>query len=381
MDLLEFKSKEWIRQYGIDVPEGIVIGDAKDVVTLSDRFPLAAKVQIRAGGRGKAGGVKVCHDVTTAEAFCKQWLGKRIVTKQTDVTGEWVHQVYMEKAVTAQREFYLSIVIDRDKKCPVLLFSKWGGVEVESKGGEMYQLPLDLFLGIRQFHVTSVLKGLGLEESQRYNVEKTLQGLWSMFLDIDATLIEINPLALTDSGALMALDAKVSIDDSARFRQQALFEKAPVSESLQVKEAEAIGVSYVKLDGNIGCLVNGAGLAMATMDAIASAGGTCANFLDVGGSATEEKVQKAIGLLLEDTQVKGIFINIFGGIMQCDTIVGALLKAVDAYRIHMPIVIRLEGANKNEALDQLRKAKVSLNWENTLDGAVDKIVALVEGRS
>ncbi len=381
MDLLEYQAKELLKGYGLQFEKGVVVTKPEEVATALERFHgdlVAVKAQIRAGGRGKAGGIKLLRDPLEIETFAKALLGTRLATHQTTDAGAYVGALYLEKACAIEREFYLSFMLDRASKSIALVFSGRGGVEVESVSeNDRHRCEIDTHLGIQSYHVQAVLNAFQLSDVYRFKVTKLLTALLDAFLSHDATLLEINPLVLTQEGNLRVLDVKLSIDDNARYRQNT-YVTPDVHHDSSECEAEALGVSYVKLGGNIGCLVNGAGLAMATMDTLELAGGRTANFLDVGGSATSEMVKASIALILKDPSVEGLFVNIFGGIMQCDTIASALVEAQEEMAIGIPIVVRLEGRNKAEGMELLSRSSKAVYPAATLDAGVDCIVDLVK---
>ena len=353
MKLHEYQAKELFAKAGLDVPRGIVVQKAKKAAKAFDKLGgelAVVKAQIHAGGRGKAGGVRLVRSAAEAEAAAKDILGKPLVTKQTGPQGTVVRTVLVEEGLDLRKEFYAAIVLDRRLERPVLMASVEGGVEIEEVAARNPQAILrevvDPDTGLDGFRARRVAYRMGVAKEIVRPLAATFQRLAQLWLQSDASLVEVNPLVTTGDGRVVCLDGKMSIDDSALFRHKALAELRDLGEEEPTEvRARAAGLSYIKLDGSIGCLVNGAGLAMATMDIVKLHGGEPANFLDVGGGATAEQVTTAFGIILEDPAVKGILVNIFGGIMRCDVIAEGVVAATKAVGLDRPLVVRLEGTN------------------------------------
>jgi len=384
MRLHEFQAKQLLAQYGIPVPSGVVVEQPKAITKALAKFkgrPCVVKAQVLAGGRGKAGGVRLTRTAAEARAAIQALLGTRLVTPQTGGQGEVVRRVLVEAASTVQQEFYVSIILDRRRECPVLLASREGGVEIEALASRapeaILREPIDVVLGLHPFQARRVVYALGLTEPKL--VEQgvaLLRNVARLFLELGGSLVEINPLALTAERGLLALDAKLTLDDSAVPRHpetSALAAARDDGHPLEVRARE-LGVSYIGLDGNIGCMVNGAGLAMATLDIITLHGGEPANFLDVGGGANVEQVREAFKLLVADPRVRAILINIFGGIMQCDVIARGILEAVKVVKPTVPLVVRLEGTRAQEGRQLLASSRLPIVAATTMDDAAAKVV-------
>ena len=347
MNVHEYQAKKILRKYGIPVPEGEVASTperAKEIAVKLGGDIFAVKAQIHAGGRGKAGGIKIARSPDEVYEKAKELIGKRLVTHQTGPEGKLVRKVLVEKGAKIKKEYYIGVVLDRAKEKVCVIASPEGGVEIEEVAEKNPELIIteyvDTFIGLPGYKARKISSFLGIK------AEKIIQNLVKMFFELDCSLCEINPLIETESGELLALDAKLNFDDNALFRHPDIAKLYdPHEDDPREVKAKKVGISYVGLDGDIGCLVNGAGLAMATMDEILLAGGNPANFLDVGGGASLEQVKSAFSILLSDKNVKTIFVNIFGGIMRCDTVANALVQAAKEMGIRVPIVVRLEGTN------------------------------------
>ncbi len=352
MNIHEFQAKELLAKYGVVVPRGQVAGSADEVPRLVAEIgtPVVIKAQIHAGGRGKAGGVKLCRSAEEAKAFAAGLLGRTLVTHQTGPAGREVRRLLVEEARDIERELYLGLVIDRAVGRPTMIASSEGGVEIEEVAARsperILREVIDPAVGLQDFQARKLAFGLGLPKPVLGKAVGFMKALYRAFVDTDASLVEINPLVLTRQGDLLALDAKMGFDDNGLFRQERVRALRDLNEE-DPKEIEAskYDLSYISLDGNIGCMVNGAGLAMATMDIIKLYGGAPANFLDVGGGATTEKVTAAFKILLSDPKVRGVLINIFGGIMKCDVIANGVVEAAREVKLQVPLVVRLEGTN------------------------------------
>ena len=353
MKLHEYQAKEIFASYGVKVPEGKVVRREEEVAEVLDGLggeSFAVKAQILAGGRGKAGGVKLCKSREEVFEAVKSLLGRRLRTHQTGERGVVVQAVLIERAINLKQELYLSMTIDRSAESPVILASAEGGVDIEELAKERPEAVVKEYFssafGLPPFIGRKVASRLGLPKSVTRDFVGLLSALARIFFDKDASLVEMNPLALTEDDELVALDAKLSIDDNALFRQKELAELRDSSEETpQETRAREVGISYVHIGGSVGCMVNGAGLAMATMDIIKSSGGEPANFLDVGGGATAEQVKEAFEILLSDSGVRSVLVNIYGGIARCDVIAEGIIEAAKCVEINLPVVIRLEGTN------------------------------------
>ena len=384
MNLHEYQGKELFAKYDLPVSIGRVISKAEDAVNACRDIggnKWVIKAQVHAGGRGKAGGVELINSPNEAVAFAQKWLGKRLVTYQTDADGQLVSSILIEECTDIAKELYLSAVIDRRSQRIVFIASSEGGVNIEevaknSPEKVIYE-SIDPLTGAQPFQARKISKVLGLDKTQTKQFSKILPNLMNLFINCDLSLLEINPLVITAGGNLHCLDAKINIDSNAIFRQPEIAEMHdPSQEDIRESEAAKNDLSYVSLDGNIGCMVNGAGLAMGTMDTIKYFGGSPANFLDVGGTATQERVAKAFKLILADPEVKVVLVNIFGGIVRCDLIAEGVLAAIEEVGVSVPVVVRLEGNNAEKGSEILAKAKVKIESLNNLKEAAKKAVEL-----
>jgi len=387
MNIHEYQAKDLFRQYGINIPTGKVIfkkDEIKPTISSMNTDVWVVKAQIHAGGRGKGGGVKIAKSSTEAAAYAKDLLGMKLVTKQTGPAGKLVQRLYIESGIHIEKELYLSFLIDRATSNIVIIASTEGGMDIEEVANnhpdKMTKITINPIIGFQPFHGRQLAAGLNLSLNAKDWVGSLCEKLYRLFVEKDAQMIEINPLVLTADGSLIPLDAKISFDDNALFRHPDIQALRDISEE-NAKEVEAskFDLNYIALDGNIGCMVNGAGLAMATMDIIKLYGGDPANFLDVGGGATKEKVQAAFKIILSDPSVKGILVNIFGGIMRCDIIAEGIVDAAKEIEIHVPIVIRLQGTNVDQGKQILSQSKLNLHVEESLDAAASAIVNAVKG--
>ncbi len=348
MDLYEYQGKELLRQFGIETLEGAVAGSPDEAKKAAEQFggTVAVKAQVLTGGRGKAGGIKVVQEPADAEEAARQILGM-------DIKGHEVRQVLVEAGAAIASEMYLSITVDRAEKKPLILFSTKGGVDIEevaeTSPESLVKIHVDPLLGLLPYEVRELTFGAGLEGDVAKGVGKTLQNLYTAFTESDASLVEINPLVATEDGRVLALDAKVTVDNSSLFRHQNIAELHDV-EAADPEEQRALeaGLQYVKLDGDVGILGNGAGLVMSTLDVVANAGGEPANFCDVGGGADAEKISEALDIVTSNRQVKSVLFNIFGGITRGDEVARGLLGALERSEINLPIVVRLDGTNAEE---------------------------------
>jgi succinyl-CoA synthetase beta subunit len=384
MKIHEYQAKSILAKYGVPVPQGDVIFNAADATAVAERLgggTVVVKAQIHAGGRGKGGGVKVVKNPAEAKAAAEKMLGMNLVTYQTGPAGQKVQRVLLEQGLSIERELYLGIVLDRQSERLVLMVSQEGGVEIEKVAHETPEMIHKAFihplLGLRPYQARQLAFALGLQGPQIAQAVKVMTALYDAFVATDASLLEINPLIVTGDGTLLALDAKVNFDDNALFRHPEFKELRDIAEEdpLEV-EASKFSLNYIKLDGNIGCMVNGAGLAMATMDIIKLAGGEPANFLDVGGGANAEQIKNAFRILMADRAVQAVFINIFGGILRCDVLAEGVIAAVKDLGVPVPIVIRMEGTNVEKGKQMLKDSGLNFTTADTMSEGAERVVAL-----
>jgi succinyl-CoA synthetase beta subunit len=382
MNIHEYQAKEVLARYGVPVPQGIPCDTpAQCRQAFSDLGGGLAvvKAQIHAGGRGKAGGVKLVRSAEEAEKVAQDLIGKTLVTPQTGPEGRVVRKLYVTQGADIAREMYLAVAMDRTARAPVVIAAAEGGVDIEQlahdKPEALLRVAVHPVKGILPNQIRRICFHLGLKGNEMKSGAKVLQGLMDAFMATDASLAEINPLITTKGGDVMALDAKFSFDDNALFRHKDIAAYRDINEE-DPKEVEAkkFDLNYIALSGNIGCMVNGAGLAMATMDVIQQKGGSPANFLDVGGGANKQQVTNAFKILLSDANVKGILVNIFGGIMKCDTIAEGVIAAAREVKLSVPLVVRLEGTNVDLGRKLLQESKLDLQTAVSLDEAAEKIV-------
>ena len=386
MNLHEFQGKELFAQYDLPVSNSKVIYEAEDAHKACRDIggsKWVVKAQVHAGGRGKAGGVELVDTPEDAISFAKKWLGKRLVTYQTDEKGQLVNSVLIEECTDIAEELYLSAVVDRDSQRVVFIGSSEGGVNIEevakNSPEKIIYEPIDPLCGAQSFQARKIAKVLKLNNEQTKQFTPMLKNLMKLFVEKDLSLLEINPLVITSGGLLHCLDAKINIDSNAIYRQPEIAEMHDSSqEDPRESEAAKNDLSYVSLDGNIGCMVNGAGLAMGTMDTIKYFGGNPANFLDVGGTATQERVSKAFKIILDDPEVKVVLVNIFGGIVRCDLIAEGVLAAIEEVGVEIPVVVRLEGNNAHLGSEILSKANIKIESINNLGDAAKKAVELAK---
>jgi len=384
----EYQAKAVLARFGVPVPRGEVAFTSAEAVDAAKRLGgqiAVVKAQIHAGGRGKGGGVKIARSIQEVEQLAKQLIGMTLVTHQTGPEGRKVGRVLVEEGLDIDRELYLSILIDRATASPVIIASAAGGMDIEDVAAKEPEKILREHInpgtGIAPFQGRKLAFGMGLSGATANKLVKILDAIYKVFIDTDASMIEINPLILTKGGDLLALDAKVSFDDNALYRHPDLKELRDISEEdpLEV-EASKFSLNYIRLDGNIGCMVNGAGLAMATMDIIKLAGGEPANFLDVGGGANAEQIKNAFRILMADKNVKAVLINIFGGILRCDVLAQGVIAAVTELGVPVPIVVRMEGTNVEEGKKMLRESGLSFTTADSMGEAAEKVVALAGKR-
>ena len=386
MNIHEYQAKALLAQFGVAVPKGGVAYTPEEVSKVARDLGgsvWVVKAQIHAGGRGKAGGVKVVKSVDDATAAAKAMLGVHLKTHQTGPEGKEVKRVYIEQGCQIARELYLGMVLDRATARVTVMASSEGGVEIEEVATKtpekIIRVVIDPVTGLQPFHARKIAFALGLEGKQVHSAVTFLDGLYRAFQSLDASLVEINPLVVTATGELLALDAKMNFDDNALFRQPNVRALRDEDEEDPAElEASKHDLNYVKLSGNIGCMVNGAGLAMATMDIIKLYGGEPANFLDVGGGATRERVTTAFKLILSDPHVEGILVNIFGGIMRCDVIAEGVIAAAREVSLHVPLVVRLEGTNVDLGKKILSQSGLPIVSADNLADAAEKIVKAVK---
>ena len=385
MNIHEHQAKGLLAKYGVAVPRGAVVftpEEAKAAVAELGGPVWVVKAQIHAGGRGKGGGVKLVKSADEAVATATDMLGMRLITHQTGPEGKKVNRVYIEEGCDIARELYLGMLIDRATARITVMASTEGGVEIEEVAAKtpekILKITIDPAVGMQPFHGRKLAFGLGLEGKQVAAAVKFITGLYRAFVDLDASMAEINPLVVTASGDVVALDAKMNFDDNALFRHPDIAELRDEDEEDPAElEASKHDLNYIRLDGNIGCMVNGAGLAMATMDILKLYGAAPANFLDVGGGATAERVTKAFKLILSDPNVEGILVNIFGGIMRCDIIAGGITEAAREASLHVPLVVRLEGTNVELGKKILNDSGLPIVTGDDLGDAAEKIVKAV----
>jgi len=385
MKIHEYQAKAILSRFDIPVPRGKPAFSAEEALTIARDigFPCVIKAQIHAGGRGKAGGVKLVHNAMEAAAIIDQLLGQPLVTIQTGPQGKVVNRLLIEEGIQIDREFYAGLVVDRARARPVFMVSTEGGVEIEQVAAHSPQKIHKLYatpgLGLFDFQFRNMVNALGIPPNQQANAITVLQSLYRAFWQSDASLVEINPLVLTAAGELLALDAKINFDDNALYRHPDYLELRDLSEEDPVEvEASQYHLNYIRLDGNVGCMVNGAGLAMATMDIIKHYGGAPANFLDVGGIASPETVANGFKIILSDPTVQAILVNIFGGIVRCDRVARGIINAAQSLVIQRPVVIRLEGTNATDALQLLRDSGINFKIARDLREAAQMAVAAVQ---
>jgi succinyl-CoA synthetase beta subunit len=384
MNIHEYQAKMLFREYGIPVPDGIATASSANVNEITDKLSgesWVVKAQVHAGGRGKAGGVKLTKNSAEVKDIVDSMIGKRLSTHQTDIAGLPVNQLLIEKTYPIACELYLSLLVDRSSERMIFIASAAGGMDIETVAHEtpdkILTVKINPITGLQSFQCRNVAYALGLKGSQHKALEKIMQGMFNLFMDKDASQIEINPLIVTDSGELLALDAKINFDDNALALHPDIMKfKDPEQEDERENIAQQYGLNYITLDGNIGCMVNGAGLAMATMDLVKLKGGKPANFLDVGGGTNVEKVCEAFKLILSDGNVKAVLVNIFGGIVKCDVIAQGILAAIKEVHVTIPVVVRLEGTNVEEGRALLSNTGLNLYAAEDLAHAAEQVVAL-----
>lgn len=382
MKIHEFQAKEILKGYGVPIPKGRVAETSEEARKIAEELganSIVVKAQIHAGGRGKGGGVRVVRSPQEAEKAAKEILGMKLITPQTGPAGRIVRRVLIEEGVNIKEELYLGVVIDRSQASPVIMASREGGVEIEKVAAQSPEKIIKEWVhpsvGLRAFQANKIGYGLGLEPNQIGPVRSVLTGLYKAFYEKDCLLAEINPLVLTGEGGFIALDAKMNFDDNGLFRHKEVSALRDLNEEAPLEiEASRYDLNYIKLDGHVGCMVNGAGLAMATMDIIKLAGAEPANFLDVGGGATVEMVKNGFKILMSDPGVKAVLINIFGGILRCDTLAKGVIEAVSEVKVSVPIVVRLEGTNVEEGRKLLNSSGLRFTVAVGMKEAAEKVV-------
>jgi len=389
MNLHEYQAKEVFRSYGIPVPDGRVASTAEEAVAAAEALGgsvWVVKAQVHAGGRGKAGGVKLARDLESVRSAAQEMLGRRLVTHQTGPEGLPIEKVYVEVGSEIDREIYVSLTLNREKGRIAVIASAAGGMDIEEVAAKTPEKILTVNVhpaaGLQPYQCRNLAYGLGFKGAQVAEFEAIAKALYRLYLEKDASLVEINPLIVTKAGRLVALDAKINVDANALFRQKELAAlRDPNQEDPMERRASEHDLNYVSLDGDIACMVNGAGLAMATMDLIKLHGGNPANFLDVGGGATSERVTAAFSLILSNPKVRAILVNIFGGIVRCDLIAEGVINAVQNVGVKVPVVVRLEGTNAEKAREMLAGSGLTITAATDLTDAARKVVALAAGEN
>ena len=387
MKVHEYQGKEILKQFGVAVPKGRVAFTAREAREIAQEIgcPVVIKAQIHAGGRGKGGGIKLANSLDETEKIASKVLGMTLVTHQTGPEGRIVRKVLVEEAMKIIKELYLGIIIDRSCGRPVIMASEAGGMEIEEVAAQSPEKILKEFidpaLGIQPFQSRKLAFGLNLDKGLISTSTKFITNLYKAFVEKDCSLAEINPLVVTEDGRILALDAKLNFDDNALYRHSEVVELRDLNEEEPLEiEASKYKLNYIKLDGSVGCLVNWAGLAMATMDIIKHAGSEPANFLDVGGGASAEMVENAFRILLSDKHVKAVLINIFGGILRCDILAQGIVEAAKKVAVKVPMVIRMEGTNVDKGKEILNQSGLNFTVANGMKEAAEKVVAAVAGR-
>jgi len=387
MKIHEYQAKQILSKFDVQIPQGEVVFSPAEAKKIAEKIGprVVLKAQIHAGGRGKGGGVKIADTPQEAEALAQDMIGMTLVTHQTGPEGKPVKRLLVEEALDIDKELYIGIVIDRAKEAPVVMASSEGGVEIEKVAAETPELIFKEYInpstGFLGFQARKLAFKLGLQGDTLKQAVKFLSALYKAFQATDASLAEINPLLITKQGNVLALDAKMNFDDNALVRHPEVLEMRDLDEEEPLEvEASKFDLNYIKLDGNVGCMVNGAGLAMATMDIIMHTGGMPANFLDVGGGVSEESVKNAFKILVSDKDVKAALINIFGGIVRCDLVANGIVKAAKELRLNIPMVVRLEGTNVEQGKKILEESGLSFQPASSMQEAADKVVPLATQR-
>ena len=382
MKIHEYQGKEIFRRYEIPTPEGIPVFSVKEALDAYDKLgvnTVVVKAQIHAGGRGKGGGVKLAHSSNDVESIAEKLLGMQLTTHQTGPQGKEVQRLLIESGVDIEKEYYAAITLDRTREMDVFMISTEGGVDIEKVAAQtpekIVKIWVDPLIGFQSFHSRKLAFGIGLKNNAFKEAFKIFAKMYKCYQETDSSLLEINPLVLTKDNSIIALDSKFNFDSNALFRQKNIAKMRDLSEEDPMEvEAGSFNLNYIKLDGNVGCMVNGAGLAMATMDIIKLAGGEPANFLDVGGTASAETVKNGFRIILTDSNVKAILINIFGGIVRCDRVANGVVDAVEELGLKVPVVVRLEGTNSEKAQSILKNSRLSIIPANGMNDAAEKVV-------
>ena len=386
MNIHEHQAKQILKEFGIEVPNGVFALSVEDLIKKAKHLntnKYVLKAQIHAGGRGKAGGVKILNNIDELIKESKELLGKKLITPQTGKEGKEVKRLYVEESSSIEKEFYLSCLVDRASSKIAFISSDQGGKDIEevaqNKPDKIITTKLEFSENISDSDCEKIIKIFNLKEDSKLSAIKLIKSIYKMFLSTDASLVEINPLILTKDKKLVCLDAKINFDDNSLFRHPEILKLRDLNEEDPIEvEASKHDLAYIKLDGSIGCMVNGAGLAMATMDIIKLYGQEPANFLDVGGGASKEKVSAAFKIILSDKNVRGILINIFGGIMKCDVLAQGVVEAAKEIKINVPLVVRLAGTNFEEGKKILQNSNLKIISADNLDGAAKKIVEAIK---
>jgi succinyl-CoA synthetase beta subunit len=387
MKIHEYQAKAILAKFGVPVPRGQVAFTKEEARAAAERLGakiVVVKAQIHAGGRGKAGGVKLAKSVDEAASLAERILGMKLVTPQTGEEGRVVRRLLLEEGLDIKRELYLSILVDRAAGAPVFMASAAGGMEIEEVAKTNPEAILRETIrpatGMQPYHARKIAFGLGLPSEMLGVATPFFQSLYRAFIETDASLLEINPCVVTGDGRLVALDAKVNFDDNALYRHPEFKELRDLDEETPLEvEASKFKLNYIKLDGAVGCMVNGAGLAMATMDIIKLSGGSPANFLDVGGGASEEQVKNAFRILISDPNVRAVFVNIFGGILRCDVLASGVVKAAQELKLEVPVIVRMEGTNVKQGQEILRTSGLNFTIASGMRDGAEKAVALAGG--
>ena len=387
MKIHEYQAKQLFKTFNVPVPEGAVAESSEEATKIADQvgYPCVIKAQVHAGGRGKAGGVKLAKNSTEAKEYAEAIVGMTLISKQTGPKGKQVKKVLVEQGLNIVKELYLAIIVDRESEMPVIIASTEGGIEIEEVAAKNPELINKVYIhpitGLSGFHLRKMSFKLNLNKAQQKNFMKLTQNLYTLFCKKDASLVEINPLIITDTDEVIALDGKINFDDNALPKHQDIAEMRDINEEEPLEvEASKYDLNYIKLDGNIGCMVNGAGLAMATMDILKYYGGEPANFLDVGGGTSVDRVREAFKILLSDENVNTVFVNIFGGIVRTDVVANGIVNAIKGIKdVSVPIVLRLVGTNEEEGRRIIKESGMNFITETSLPDAAKKAVELSKG--
>ena len=383
MKVHEYQAKQLFKAFNVPVPEGRMAEFANEAFQIAEElgYPCVIKAQVHAGGRGKAGGVKLAKNSDEAKEYANAIVGMKLVSPQTGPEGNQVQKVLVEQGLSIVKELYLAIIVDREREMPVIMASTEGGVEIEEVAARtpelIHKVHIHPISGLSGYHIRQLAFKLNLNKAQSKHFTSMLQNLYRLFEAKDASLVEINPLIITDTDEVIALDGKINFDDNGLFRHPDVVEMRDTHEEEPLEvEASKFDLNYIKLDGNIGCMVNGAGLAMATMDIIKYYGGEPANFLDVGGGTSEERVKEAFKILLGDPNTQGVFVNIFGGIVRCDLVANGIVKAAKELDLTIPMVVRLEGTNVELGKQILEESGLAFTSASSMKEAAEKVVPL-----